>query len=173
MMAWIDVFETDPNHYTRPYGINNPKTKVLVISAEKEKDDERVKHKTNHTVSSQEFHSFCFLSFFLSKIVQLIFFCEIVTYTYRLLSFDRFLLNWSLLSLFLWLLLQFSPRSWANPEEVSMDSNSIDKTLNFISNTLPRTEAPLGAINYSTNFFSRNLKKKKSIFFLWNCTFHF
>ena len=45
-MAWIDVFEADPNHYTRPYGIKNPKTKVLVISAEKEKDLERVKHKT-------------------------------------------------------------------------------------------------------------------------------
>jgi hypothetical protein len=42
-MAWSDIFKTEPDHYTRPYGINNPKTTVLVISAEKEKDDERVK----------------------------------------------------------------------------------------------------------------------------------
>ena len=37
---------------------------------------------------------------------------------------------------------QFSSRSWANPGEVSMNSNSLDKTLNFILNTLPRTLAP-------------------------------
>ena len=47
-----------------------------------------------HTVSSQNFRSFCFLPFFLlfylSKIVQLNFFREIATYTSRLLSFDRF-----------------------------------------------------------------------------------
>ena len=48
-----------------------------------------------HTVSSQNFRSFCFLPFFLlfylSKIVQLILFREIATYTSRLLSFDKFL----------------------------------------------------------------------------------
>ena len=47
-----------------------------------------------HTVSSQNFRSFCFLPFFLlfylSKIVQLNFFREIATYTSRLLSFDKF-----------------------------------------------------------------------------------
>jgi hypothetical protein len=32
-----------------------------------------------------------FLSFYLSKIAQLKFFCEIATYTSRLLSFDKFL----------------------------------------------------------------------------------
>ena len=42
-----------------------------------------------HTVTSQDFRSFCFLSVFLSKIVQLKFFCEITTYTSRLLSFDK------------------------------------------------------------------------------------
>ena len=56
-----------------------------------------------HTVSSQNFRSFCFLSFFLSKIVQLNFFCEIVTYTSRLLSFDKIFLTWSLLLIFSWL----------------------------------------------------------------------
>ena len=30
-----------------------------------------------------------------------------------------------------------------------MDSNSLDKALNSILNTLPRTVAPLGAISYS------------------------
>jgi hypothetical protein len=43
-----------------------------------------------HTVSSQDFRSFHFLSFFLSKTVQLKFFCEITTFTSRLLSFDKF-----------------------------------------------------------------------------------
>ena len=46
-----------------------------------------------HTVSSQNFRSFCFLPFFLlfylSKIVQLNVFREIATYTSRLLSFDK------------------------------------------------------------------------------------
>ena len=49
---------------------------------------------TVHTVSSQNFRSFCFLlfflSFYLSKIVQLIFFREIATYTSRLLPSDKF-----------------------------------------------------------------------------------
>ena len=48
-----------------------------------------------HTVSSQNFRSFCFLpvflSFYLWIIVQLKFFCEIATYTSRLLSFEKFL----------------------------------------------------------------------------------
>ena len=43
-----------------------------------------------HTVSSQDFRSFHFQSFFLPKIVQLNFFCEITTFTSRLLSFDKF-----------------------------------------------------------------------------------
>jgi hypothetical protein len=30
-----------------------------------------------------------------------------------------------------------------------MDSNSLDKALNVIFNTLPRTVAPLGTISYS------------------------
>ena len=47
----------------------------------------------NHTVSSQNFCSFCFLpfflSFYLSKIAHLKIFCEIATYTSRLVSFDK------------------------------------------------------------------------------------
>ena len=46
-----------------------------------------------HTVSSQNFRSFCFLPFLChftcQKIVQLNFFREIATYTSRLLSFDK------------------------------------------------------------------------------------
>ena len=42
-----------------------------------------------HSVSSQDFRLFCFLSVFWSKIVQLKFFCENTTYTSRLLSFDK------------------------------------------------------------------------------------
>jgi hypothetical protein len=53
-----------------------------------------------HTVSSQDFRSFCFLSFFSSKIVQFIF-CEIVTYTSRLLSLDRFFSKLVFILLFL------------------------------------------------------------------------
>ena len=41
-----------------------------------------------------------------------------------------------------WFWFQFSSRSWANPGEVSMDSNSLYKTLIFILNTPPRTMAP-------------------------------
>ena len=52
------------------------------------------------TVNSQDFRSFCFLSVFLSKIVQLKFFCEITTYTSRLLSFDKFFPIWSWLLIF-------------------------------------------------------------------------
>ena len=52
-------------------------------------------YRAPHTVSSQNFCSFCFLpvflSFYLSKIVHLKIFCEIATYTSRLLSFDKFL----------------------------------------------------------------------------------
>ena len=47
-------------------------------------------HSLVHTVSSQDFRSFHFLSFFLAKTVQLKFFCEITTFTSRLLSFDKF-----------------------------------------------------------------------------------
>ena len=48
-----------------------------------------------HTVSSQDFRSFSILSVFLSKNVQLNFFCEITTYTSRHLSFDQFFSIWS------------------------------------------------------------------------------
>ena len=44
-----------------------------------------------------------------------------------------------------------------NPGEVSMDSNSLEKTLNSILNTLPRTLAPLEAIKILRN---KSLKKK-------------
>ena len=48
-----------------------------------------------HTVSSQNFRSFCFLPFLChftcQKIVQLNFSREVATYTSRLLSFDKFL----------------------------------------------------------------------------------
>ena len=53
-----------------------------------------VNHTAVHcTVSSQDFRSFRFWSFFLSKILQLNFFCEITTYTSRLLSFENFFYN--------------------------------------------------------------------------------
>ena len=85
-----------------------------------------------HTVSSQDFRSFCFLSFSLSQIMQLNFFRKITTYTSRHLSFDNFFLTWSWsvtvntdtgLDYWFFLLhwLQFFPRSWANPGQVSMD----------------------------------------------------
>ena len=46
-----------------------------------------------------------------------------------------------------------------------MDSNSLDKTLNFMLNTLPRTVAPLGAVNKKQKFdkkFFFKLKKTKT-----------
>ena len=55
----------------------------------------------SHTISSQDFCSFRFLSFFLSKIVQLKFFCEIKRYTSRLLSFDKFFPTWPWLLIYL------------------------------------------------------------------------
>ena len=61
------------------------------FESEIESNDEL--NRFTHTVSSQDFRSFCFLSVFLSKIVQLKFFCEITTYTSRLLSFDKFFSN--------------------------------------------------------------------------------
>ena len=51
------------------------------------------KIKAIHTVSSQDFRSLCFPSFFLWKIMPLNFFCEIATFTSRLLSFDNFFSN--------------------------------------------------------------------------------
>ena len=53
-----------------------------------------------HTVSSQDFRSFSFLSFSLSEIVQLNFFREIAIHTSRLVSFDNFFLTWSWLVIF-------------------------------------------------------------------------
>ena len=52
-----------------------------------------------------------------------------------------------------------------NPGEVSMDSNSLEKTLNSILNTLPRTLAPLEAIRISRK---KNFKKSFRLFFLQN-----
>ena len=49
-----------------------------------------------------------------------------------------------------------------NPGEVSMDSNSLEKTLNSILNTLPRTLAPLEAIRISRK---KSLKKVLDFFF--------
>ena len=57
-----------------------------------------------HTVSSQDFRSFCFLSFFLWKIMPLNFFCEIATFTSRLLLFDNFFLT----GLDYWLFYEFN-----------------------------------------------------------------
>ena len=45
------------------------------------------------------------------------------------------------------LYIQFSNRSQANPGKVSMDSDSLRKTLKSMLNTLPRILAPLIAIN--------------------------
>ena len=46
-----------------------------------------------------------------------------------------------------------------------MDSDSLDKALNFIFNTLPRTVAPLGAIIYSVKKSKKFDKKKINIFY--------
>ena len=46
-----------------------------------------------HTVSSQDFRSLPFSAIFLVKIMHCNFFCEIATFTCRLLSFDNFLLT--------------------------------------------------------------------------------
>ena len=62
-----------------------------------------VRNRVIHTVSSQDFCSFCFLSFFLAKIMQFFFFCEIASYTSRLLWFDNFFSNLVLIIDFLWL----------------------------------------------------------------------
>ena len=45
-----------------------------------------------------------------------------------------------------------------------MDSNSLDNSLNFIINTLPRTLAPYEAIKILRNFFLTFCKLKKKFF---------
>ena len=57
-----------------------------------------------------------------------------------------------------------------NPGEGSMDSNSLEKTLNSILNTLPRTLAPLEAIRISRK---RILKKVLDFFFYKICEMKF
>ena len=74
------------------------------------------------------------------------FFREIAMFTSRLLSFNIFFC-WHH-EIHQWFCLkrlrkaQFPPKSRANPGEVSMDSNSLDKILKLLLNTLPRTLAP-------------------------------
>ena len=55
-----------------------------------------------------------------------------------------------------------------------MDSKSLDKALNPILNTLPRTVAPLGAITNSVKKNQAKIWQKKNLkfFFSWNRNFH-
>ena len=75
--------------------IKKPYLKVCIMYIHTALQNFREKYLIKHTVSSQDFRSFFFLSVFLSKNVQLKFFCEITTYTSRLLSFDKFFPIWS------------------------------------------------------------------------------
>ena len=63
------------------------------------------------------------------------FFREITMFIFILLSFNIFFPSTIRKP-------QFSPRSRANPDEVSMDSNSVSKTPDISLNTLPRKLAP-------------------------------
>ena len=49
-----------------------------------------------------------------------------------------------------------------NPGEVSIDSNSLDKTLNFILNSISRTLAPLEAISNWKKSLNKVLNLKKT-----------
>jgi len=40
--TWSDVFQEDPKHYTLPYGHDSEITKILIVSNEETKDQERV-----------------------------------------------------------------------------------------------------------------------------------
>ena len=71
------------------------------------------------------------------------FICEITMFSSKMLSFDEFFFHESNGNLYI----QFSNRSQANPGKVSMDSDSLAKTLKSMLNTLPRILAPLIAIN--------------------------
>ena len=59
----------------------------------------------------------------------------------------------------------------ANPGAVLIDSNSLDKTLKYILNTLPRTLAPLEAINYSVKKNFLKYEKKIYIFKIFKTYF--
>ena len=100
-----------------------------------------------HTVSLQIFRSFLGSFDTLGKIIY--FFHEITTFISRLLSFNNFFSD------IIWKT-QFFPRSWANPEEVSTDSNSLSKILDIILNMYTSTYC--GAINW--RFFKHDARKK-------------
>ena len=99
-----------------------------------------------HTVSSQVFGSFHSLSFSFSKIMQHKFFCEIATFTSRILSFDNFFPTYSWLLIFYDFRLNFPLEAWQILERSQNDSNPLASPLNLILNTLPGTLAPWIAI---------------------------
>ena len=113
--------------------------------------------KKNHTKSHCKFTGFsftvivmaCFSNLYLITIFFVKYQCSLLVF-HHLTTF--LLTSWNLLVILL-KDANFSSRNRANPGKVSMDLNSLEKTLNSILNTLPRTLAPLEAIRISRKCF--------------------